>query len=61
MKEEHSRLCKIELPGYIQHMGFKFLDELPLTPIGKMDYRALEESVIRGMKQYECRNCVESM
>lgn len=26
-------------------MGYKFLDELPLTPIGKVDYRKLEEKI----------------
>ncbi len=35
--------CKKELPEYSQPVGFQFVSELPITPIGKIDYRALEE------------------
>lgn len=27
--------------------GFKFMDKLPLAPIGKVDYRALTEQVLK--------------
>lgn len=36
-------LCGKELPEYAQPIKFKFVESLPLTPIGKVDYRALEK------------------
>ena len=42
---ELQQICKEELPEYVQPVGYKFLDELPLTPIGKVDYRKLEEEI----------------
>ena len=42
---ELRQLCLEELPEYVQPVGYKFLDELPLTPIGKVDYRKLEEKI----------------
>jgi len=42
-KEELLDLCKTELPEYAQPVDFVFVDSLPLTPIGKIDYRALEK------------------
>ena len=35
-------LCAEKLPEYVQPVDYKFRDELPLTPIGKIDYLALE-------------------
>ena len=32
-----------ELPEYVQPVDFVFIDKMPLTPIGKVDYRALEK------------------
>lgn len=43
VKEELFELCKKELPEYVQPVDFVFVDKMPLTPIGKVDYRALEE------------------
>lgn len=40
---ELQRLCLLELPEYAQPVQYRFIDVLPLTPIGKIDYRALEE------------------
>ena len=40
---ELSELCSKELPEYAQPVGFRFVESLPLTPIGKVDYRALEK------------------
>ena len=42
---ELRQLCAEDLPEYVQPVGYKFLPELPLTPVGKVDYRALEEQV----------------
>ena len=43
VKEELILLCKDKLAEYAQPKAFYFVPELPLTPIGKVDYRALEE------------------
>ena len=37
-----SSRCRKELPEYAQPIAFEFVDALPLTPIGKIDYRKLE-------------------
>lgn len=36
-------ICNNELPEYAQPADIRFIDVMPLTPIGKVDYRALEE------------------
>ena len=41
--DELRRACEKELPEYSQPREFRFLTELPHTPIGKIDYRALEK------------------
>lgn len=43
VKKELCELCKKELPEYVQPVDFIFIDKMPLTPIGKVDYRALEK------------------
>ena len=43
VKMELFEMCKKELPEYAQPIDFVFVDALPLTPIGKIDYRALEK------------------
>ena len=42
---ELAELCKKELPEYAQPRIIRVLDRLPLTPIGKIDYRSLEKEV----------------
>ena len=42
VNDELCILCQNELPEYAQPVWFKFVDALPLTPIGKVDYRVLE-------------------
>ena len=43
--KELRQLCHEELPEYVQPVGYKFLPELPLTPVGKVDYRKLEDEI----------------
>ena len=43
LESELAELCKNELPEYAQPVAFKFVEKMPLTPIGKVDYRALED------------------
>lgn len=43
VRGELMELCKKELPEYAQPVDFLFVDEMPLTPIGKIDYRQLEK------------------
>ena len=42
VKTELESLCRKELPEYAQPAEWYFVSSLPLTPIGKIDYRALE-------------------
>lgn len=51
VKGELKELCQRELPEYAQPVGFRVRDELPLTPIGKVDYRALEKAVAQIEQQ----------
>ena len=45
--EEVRDICKRELPEYAQPVDFIFIDKMPLTPIGKVDYRVLEKEAER--------------
>ena len=45
IQRELRQLCREELPEYVQPVGYKFISEMPFTPIGKVDYRKLEEDV----------------
>ena len=38
-------ICNKELPEYAQPMKWKYIDSIPYTPIGKVDYRALEQEI----------------
>lgn len=42
---ELQQLCVEELPEYVQPVAYKFISEMPLTPVGKIDYRKLEEEI----------------
>ena len=44
VQEEVSALCKRDLPEYAQPVRYIFLDVLPKTAVGKVDYRALEKT-----------------
>ena len=43
--KELTELCQEELPEYAQPEEIFVIDKLPLTPIGKIDYRDLENRV----------------
>ncbi len=43
IKQELKELCAEELPEYAQPIDFFFVSTLPLTSIGKVDYRELEK------------------
>jgi long-chain acyl-CoA synthetase len=43
LERELENLCKSRLPAYSVPAVFEVLDELPHTPIGKVDFRALEK------------------
>lgn len=43
IKGQLFELCKSGLPEYAQPVDIAFLDKMPLTPIGKVDYRELEQ------------------
>ena len=43
---EISSMCKNELPESSWPVEYRFLDNLPSTPAGKVDYRALERQVL---------------
>ena len=45
IKGQLFKLCKNELPEYAQPVDIAFLTQMPLTPIGKVDYRELEKRV----------------
>lgn len=50
VKKELFELCQKELPEYVQPVDFVFIEKMPLTPIGKVDYRALEEKAATKYK-----------
>ena len=43
--KELRQMCAEELPEYVQPVGYKFLDAMPMTPVGKFDYRKLETEI----------------
>lgn len=47
VKAELFELCKKELPEYVQPVDFVFIDKMPLTSIGKVDYRELEKEAAK--------------
>ena len=52
IEEELKNLCKEKLPEYAQPIDYKFRKEFPITPIGKVDFIALqnEDSTIENKK-----------
>lgn len=46
LKEELASKCGKELPEYAQPIIWRFIDSMPHTPIGKIDYLALERMIL---------------
>ena len=44
------QMCKEEMADYMQPTFYEFLRELPLTSVGKVDYRKLEEMAVADCK-----------
>lgn len=42
MRREGSRVCKEALPDYMWPWKIEFLDSMPKTAVGKIDFQALE-------------------
>ena len=42
---ELERMCAEELPEYVQPVAYKFISSMPMTPVGKFDYRKLETEI----------------
>ena len=42
---ELERMCAEELPEYVQPVAYKFISSMPMTPMGKVDYRQLEADI----------------
>lgn len=42
---ELERMCAEELSEYVQPVAYKFISSMPMTPVGKVDYRQLEADI----------------
>ena len=42
---ELERMCAEELPEDVQPVAYKFISSMPMTPVGKVDYRQLEADI----------------
>lgn len=51
IKEEIQRLCLKELPEYSQPEDIIFVDELPITTVGKVDYKKVEKERVLKLKE----------
>lgn len=51
LKEELIELCKDKLPSYSQPEDFIFEEELPLTSVGKVDYKQVEKIRIKKLEE----------
>lgn len=46
IKKELIRICAEKLPEYAKPVEYHFVETFPVTPIGKVDYRALENRLL---------------
>lgn len=44
-------MCKEKLPEYSRPYNYEFIDELPLTAAGKVDYKLLEKMAAEKTKE----------
>jgi len=51
LKEELIELCQDRLPSYSQLEDFIFEEELPLTSVGKVDYKKVEKMRIKKLEE----------
>ncbi len=56
IEQELQELCTRELPEYAQPEEYRFVEDLPMTSIGKIDYQKLEEEA--SMKEKEDILCL---
>lgn len=50
LKQKIDEFCKERLPERDCALDYRFIDNLPLTPVGKIDYRALERMATASAK-----------
>ncbi|MBR7071804.1 MAG: acyl--CoA ligase [Clostridia bacterium] len=43
LQQKIQDICVADLPEYMQPLGFRFVDEMPRTTVGKLDYLSLEK------------------
>lgn len=51
LKEELIKLCQDKLPSYSQLEDFIFEEDLPLTSVGKVDYKKVEKMRIKKLEE----------
>lgn len=51
IKEELIKLCQDKLPSYSQPEDFIFEEDLPLTSVGKVDYKKVEKMRIKKLEE----------
>ena len=51
LKEELIKLCQDKLPEYSQPEDFIFEEDLPLTSVGKVDYKKVEKMRIKKLEE----------
>ena len=51
LKEELIKLCQDKLPSYSQPEDFIFEEDLPLTSVGKVDYKKVEKMRIKKLEE----------
>ena len=51
LKEELIKLCQDKLPSYSQPEDFIFEEDLPLTSVGKVDYKKVEKMKIKKLEE----------
>lgn len=51
LKEELIKLCQDKLPSYSQPEDFIFEEDLPLTSVGKVDYKKVEKIRIKKLEE----------